>query len=268
MYGFRKLFRNRRADDVEVEESVWAWVESDLPFFDFLPDELRPRLRRLAIELLRGKEFHGAQGLEVDERMMLSIALQASLTILRLGTAAYRDWVGIVVYPGDFVIPRVVTDDSGVVHEYQETVVGEVWEGGPVLLSWFDDGHGPASTNVVIHEFAHKLDMANGGADGLPLLPPEMSAAKWARAFRPAYEDFCRRVDDGEVTAIDPYAAESPAEFFAVLSESFFLMPLRLRAEYPEVYAQLGQLYGLDTAEGEAAVVATRWRMDHRGGQP
>ena len=263
MFGFHKLFRSAQANDPRVDEDVWAWVESDLPFLEFIPAEVKPRLRALAVELLRDKEFHGAHGLEVNERMMLSIALQASLTILRLGTAAYRGWVGLVVYPGDFVIPRSVTDEAGVVHEYQEPVLGEAWDGGPVLLSWFSADSGPDSINVVIHEFAHKLDMANGDADGLPLLPPQMSAESWAEVFGAAFDDFCRRVDGGEMTAIDPYASESPAEFFAVLSESFFLMPLRLRAEYPAVYGQLSQLYGLDTAEGEAAVVAARWRLDH-----
>ena len=268
MYNFTSLFRNRKAGALEVDESVWRWVESDLPFLEFVPADARPRLRALAVELLRGKEFHGAQGLEVDERMMLSIALQASLTILRLGAQAYDGWVGIVVYPGDFVIPRSVVDEAGVVHEYDETVLGEAWEGGPVLLSWLASERDSAAINVVIHEFAHKLDMANGEADGLPVLPPEMDAAEWSRALQPAFADFVRRVDSGERTAIDPYAASSPAEFYAVLSESFFLMPLRLRAEYPAVYALMSELYGLDTAEGEAAVVAARWRIDQAGTSP
>jgi len=263
MFRLRDLFRGAQHDDAAVEEDVWTWVESDLPFFDFVPAELRPRLRQIATGILRSKEFHGAQGLEVTDRMMLSIALQASLLVLRLGEASYRGWVGIVIYPGDFVIPRSVMDEDGVVHEYEEPVLGEAWEGGPVLLSWFPPETRPDALNVVLHEFAHKLDMANGGADGFPLLPPDMDRTAWSESFAYAYADFCQRVDSGEHTAIDPYACESPAEFFAVLSETFFLMPLRLRAEYPQVYALLAELYGIDTAEGEAAVVARRWRMDH-----
>ncbi|MCB1915394.1 MAG: zinc-dependent peptidase [Rhodocyclaceae bacterium] len=263
MFRLHDLFRSDRRDDPSVDENVWAWIESDLPFLEFLPPEIRPRLRELATEILREKEFHGAHGLAVDDRMMLSIALQASLLILRLGSGSYRGWVGIVVYPGDFVIPRSVVDEAGVVHEYREPALGEAWEGGPVLVSWTAGGERPRELNVVIHEFAHKLDMANGGADGLPVLPPDIEVARWSVAFGQAYEDFCRRVDSGELTAIDAYASESPAEFYAVLSEAFFLMPLRLRAEYPRVYGLLADLYGLDTAEGEAAAVAQRWRMDH-----
>ena len=100
--------------------------------------------------------------------------------------------------------------------------------------------------NVVIHEFAHKLDMLNGDVDGLPALPPDMQPAAWAAAFAPAYEDFCRRIDLGEHTAIDPYASESPAEFFAVSAEAFFLTPLRLQSDYPQVYSQLSMLFGVD----------------------
>ena len=264
MFHLHDLFRNgRRDDDAAVDESVWAWIESDLPFLEFVPAEMRPRLRELATEILRDKEFHGAHGLEVDDRMMLSIALQAALLILRLGSGCYRGWVGIVVYPGDFMIPRSVVDEAGVVHEYDEPVLGEAWAGGPVLVSWTVGGGGLRELNVVIHEFAHKLDMANGDADGLPVLTPDIDVGRWSKAFGQAFDDFRRRVDSGEVTAIDPYASESPAEFYAVLSEAFFLMPLRLRAEYPRVYALLAELYGVDTAEGEATAVARRWRMDH-----
>lgn len=263
MFRLQDLFRGPHRNDPAVEEDVWAWIESDLPFFDFVPPELRPRLREIATGILRSKEFHGAHGLEVTDRMMLSIALQAALLVLRLGVESYRGWVGIVIYPGDFVIPRSIMDEDGVVHEYDEPVLGEAWDGGPVLLSWFPPETQPDALNVVLHEFAHKLDMANGDADGFPLLPPDMDRTVWSESFAQAYADFCQRVDGGEHTAIDPYACESPAEFFAVLSETFFLMPLRLRAEYSKVYALLAELYGIDTAEGEAAIVARRWRMDH-----
>ena len=120
MFRFQDLFRGARQDDPMVEADVWSWIESDLPFFEFVPEELRPRLRALATEILRSKEFHGAHGLQVDERMMLSIALQAALLVLRLGADSYQGWVGIVVYPGDFVIPRSVMDEDGIVHEYDE----------------------------------------------------------------------------------------------------------------------------------------------------
>ncbi len=129
---------------------------------------------------------------QLTAAMQLSIALQACLLILNLDTGldAYRGWVGIVVYPGDFVIPRQIVDEDGIVHEFDDAVLGEAWEGGPVLLSWFDDMHDVGDVNIVIHEFAHKLDMASGTADGMPALHDDKSRAAWVAAFKPAYEDF------------------------------------------------------------------------------
>src|SRR5690606_40696270 len=112
----------------------------------------------------------------------------------------------------------------------------------------------PEVVSVVIHEFAHKLDMENGGVDGLPPLPPGMSRAAWAAAFTAAYEAFCAEVAAGRDSVLDPYGAEHPGEFFAVASEAFFETPLALQARFPEVYGQLARFYRLDPAAGERAL--------------
>lgn len=246
----------------EITAEHWQRVERTLPFLDFLPPADRDRLRAMALEFLRRKEFHGAQGLQVDDDMLLAIALQACLPVLNIGLQAYEGWVGVVVYPGDFVIPRREVDEAGVLHEYDDEVLGEAWEGGPVLISWFGQDGGPPGVNVVIHEFAHKLDMENGGVDGLPRLRPGMSRQAWAKAFEEAYADFCAEVDRGLDTEIDPYGAEHPGEFFAVVSEAFFETPGRLRARFPAVHAQLVQFYGLDPAARQAAPDSFRPRVE------
>ncbi|AUN94882.1 M90 family metallopeptidase [Pseudazoarcus pumilus] len=232
----------------QIPPETWQRVEARLPFLEFLETHERARLRELATGVLAHKQFHGAHEFALDDDMMLAIALQAALPVYRLGLDAYRGWVGIVVYPGDIVIPRSEVDEAGIVHEFDDEVLGEAWEAGPVLLSWHDDEGRPDGVNVVIHEFAHKLDMANGGADGLPPLPAGMSVEAWARDFGAAYEALCRQVDMGLPTMLDPYAAEHPAEFFAVASEAFFETPQALRAAYPAVYAQLARFFGLDPA--------------------
>ena len=231
-----------------VDAAQWARVEARLPFLDHLDPTDRAHLREMALAFLASKQFHGAQGLELDDDMLLAIALQACLPVLHIGLQAYDGWVGVIVYPGDFLIPRRIVDEAGVLHEYEDEVLGEAWEGGPVLLSWFAGEDGPAGINVVIHEFAHKLDMENGGVDGLPRLRPGMSRRAWAEAFGKAYEDFCAEVDRGVDTAIDPYGAEHPGEFFAVVSEVFFEDPLVLRGRFPAVYDQLVHFYGMDPA--------------------
>ena len=231
-----------------VDAAQWARVEARLPFLDHLDPTDRAHLREMALAFLASKQFHGAQGLELDDDMLLAIALQACLPVLHIGLQAYDGWVGVIVYPGDFLIPRRIVDEAGVLHEYEDEVLGEAWEGGPVLLSWFAGEDGPAGINVVIHEFAHKLDMENGGVDGLPRLRPGMSRHVWAEAFGKAYEDFCAEVDRGGETAIDPYGTEHPGEFFAVVSEVFFEDPLVLRGRFPAVYDQLVHFYGMDPA--------------------
>lgn len=200
----------------------------------------------MALQFLTRKEISSAADLVLTDEIRLSIALQACLLILKLGLAAYDGWVGIVVYPGDFVIPRRKIDEIGVLHEYDEVVLGEAWESGPVVLSGFDDARDYQDANVVIHEFAHKLDMLNGEANGLPPLHQGMSVQDWNQAFSLAYRNFCRRVDAGENLPMDPYAAEHPAEFFAVLSEVFFTKPALLGKEYPAVYRQLALFYRQD----------------------
>jgi Mlc titration factor MtfA (ptsG expression regulator) len=243
MFGLRQWLRRRRAARIAIDPEEWADIESSLPFLARLDRDERQRLRHMALEFLAEKQMSAAPGLELQARMQLSIALQACLPILNLGLDWYGDWIGIVLYPGDFIIPRIETDESGVVHEFDDTVLGEAWEHGPVLLSWFDDPAEHEGINIVIHEFAHKLDLKNGIADGLPPLHTDMTRHAWQSAFQAAYSDFCQRIEHNEATPLDPYAADAPAEFFAVMSEAFFTAPLLLHDEYPEVYQQLRQFY-------------------------
>ncbi len=186
----------------------------------------------------------------VTADMRLLIAAQACLLILNLDLDYYRDWVEIIVYPDEFVTDYEYTDADGVVHRVQSPISGEAWDHGPVVLSWrdvdaADSGHG---YNVVLHEFAHKIDLLNGEADGFPPLSVGMDRAAWTAAFSSAYADFQRRLDAREETRMDAYAAEDPGEFFAVLSEVFFEMPLVVREDYPVVYAQMVAFYRQDPA--------------------
>jgi len=139
-------------------------------------------------------------------------------------------------------VQRTETDEHGVVHEWDDELAGEAMPGGPVVLSW-DAATNDPEINVVIHEFAHKLDMLNGAADGLPPLHTGMDRATWAKAFEGAYEGFCDAVEHDKETWLDPYAAEHPSEFFAVISEAFFEQPAETKRRYPDVYDQLRLFY-------------------------
>jgi Mlc titration factor MtfA (ptsG expression regulator) len=239
------------ADDAAlVTQRLWQDAENRLPLLAHLSASERADLRQLALKFVAQKEWYGAHEFALDDEVRLTIALQACLLILKLDLDWYREWVGIVVYPGDFVVPRRMVDAAGVVHEYEDTLLGEAWSNGPVLLSWHDD---VADSHVVLHEFAHKLDMLNGPADGLPPLHAGMSRTDWSAAFTAAFADFCRQVEAAEYhggarPALDPYGAESPAEFFAVMSEAFFATPQLLQQAYPQVYQQLRLFYLQDPA--------------------
>jgi Mlc titration factor MtfA (ptsG expression regulator) len=218
-----------------------------MAFLHGLSREETQRLRDFALLLLAEKQFSGARGLQLDDAMRLSIAVQASLPVLCLGLDRYDDWSEIVVYAGDFKVRIREADEEGVVHEFDEERAGESWRGGPVVLSW-DAALNAPGMNVVIHEFAHKLDMANGEADGMPPLHSGVDRVAWTQAFRVAYEGFCDAVDRGKDTWLDPYASESPGEFFAVVSEAFFTAPNETRRRYPDVYEQLERYYRQDPA--------------------
>lgn len=252
---FDALKRWRRARIIaraSLDPALWQQTLECLTFLRGLSDAERERLRQSVILFLHHKSIHGAGGLELDAGMQLLIAAQACILILNLDVDYYRGWVEVIVYPDAFVPKIEFTDEAGVVHTEREPHVGEAWLQGPVILSWADVAPCVDGVNVVIHEFAHKLDMLNGDANGFPPLHRGMAREAWSQVFGSAYADFCRRVDADEDVAIDPYAAESPGEFFAVMSEAFFDIPRAVSGLYPQVYDQLRLFYRQDPATRRA----------------
>jgi MtfA peptidase len=249
MFGLFKTWRRKRVlRRSRLDPALWKRVTGSMPFLQGLTAAELQRLRDFSVLFLAAKEMHGARGFVPTDAVRLSIAVQACLPILNLGLDAYQGWVGIVIYPGEFKVRREETDESGVVHEYDDELSGEAWPGGPVILSWQDIKLGEAGYNVVIHEFAHKLHMVRGDMDDFPAPHSDMDREPWLEAWDLAYAAFCDQVDRGVETVIDPYASEQPAEFFAVLSEAFFTLPLAVRSTYPELYRQLTLFYRQDPA--------------------
>ena len=247
----------KQSETARPSDALWQEGVSSLPFLAVLSRDEERRLRQLSESFLAEKEFTPAGGLLLDNTICLSIAIQGCLPILNLGLEYYRGWVGIIVYPDEFIIPRSIEDDAGVIHEYRELASGEAWEGGPLLISWHDAQMAGSGYNVVIHEFAHKLDMLNGEANGIPPLPKSLSPAVWEEVLLTSYDHFRAAVDAAaadEDTMFDPYAAENPGEFFAVMSEAFFETPELLQAEYPAFYSNLVAFFRQDPAARLTAV--------------
>ena len=263
MFSWLKAKRRERALAVHaLLDSEWNAALNELPFLDHYDSVILTRLRLLTTLFLVEKSIvsgatSGAHVLDVTPHMRILIAVQACLLIVGQGAsvvAAMTDfdgWENVVVYPGDFPRTQDFEDDAGVVHRVDEPIAGESWEGGPVLLSWpaVEAGYDESGMALVIHEFAHKIDMLDGVVNGVPpLRGPTRSA--FSTAINAAYEDFCRRVDLGEETAVDPYAAEFIEEFFAVMCEVFFAEPELLLHEYPTYYNVLRSYFKVDPIAG------------------
>jgi Mlc titration factor MtfA (ptsG expression regulator) len=247
--GFLREWRRKRTlKSARLDQTLWKRVAAKLSFLRGLSEDDTARLKELVVLFLAEKEMHGAQGLQLTDEVRLSIAAQACLPILNLGLDVYGGWVGVIVYPGEFRVQKEEVDQDGVVHTFDEELAGEAWPGGPVILSWEDIGLAERGYNVVIHEFAHKIHMDGGGDEEYPAARAGMDAARWRKTLKEAYDRFCAEVDTGESTFIDPYAAEHPAEFFAVMSEAFFTESGVLARDWPELYAQLAMFYKQDPA--------------------
>ncbi len=202
-------------------------------------------LRVLATLFLKRKSLEPTQGLHLGDADRVLLAMHACMPILKLGMDWYDGWHSVIVYPDAFIPRRPHTDAAGVVHQTDTVMAGEAWRRGPVILSWAEvlsSGKKPGN-NVVIHEMAHKLDMLNGDANGFPPLHRHMDRRAWSQVFSNAWHRLQEEQRNGADLPINPYALESPAEFFAVASEQFFEAPATLHQHLPDVYRQLEQFY-------------------------
>ena len=250
----------------EIPSSLWLHVLQRHPFLQALSLEEKSKLRALSALFLHSKQFSGANGLVVDDRMALTIAAQACVPLLYRGDASraiavYDDFVGIVVHPGTMVATRDVHEGAGLVSQRRMMLEGEAMERGPVTLSWAAIDQNPTQqaergTSVVIHEFCHKIDMASGEADGCPPLPSGFmgharvsdARAHWLAVLNTAFEQHAEQVEAAErfgqpAPWLDAYGAESLAEFFPVACEGYFTQRARFAQELPELLALFDALF-------------------------
>lgn len=206
-------------------------------------------MRSLVATFLQTKTITPLGDLTLDARQRMQLAALCCLPLLRFGAKGLQGWSQLLVYPQAFRVRRSHVDAAGVLHEYDDELIGESWDAGPLILSWSDvqaDLEDPTQGySVAIHEMAHKLDALDGVMDGTPPLPRAWQR-EWARDFQQSYDLLCRQVDAGMETAVDAYASESPEEFFAVTSEYHFSAPRVLYEQMPSVAAHLRRFYGPD----------------------
>ncbi|WP_447594152.1 M90 family metallopeptidase [Aquipseudomonas campi] len=251
MWSFRAWRQARILARAPYTQHHWAQVRERLTILDGLNADEDQRLFQCAVLFLHHKHLTALPGVHLDDSDRLTLAALAELPLLHLADLNwYQGFHELVLYPDDFVSPQRHRDASGVEHEWDGEHSGEAWLQGPVILAWpgVQASGGWDGYNLVIHELAHKLDMLNGDANGLPPLHRNMRIEDWASAMQSAYEQMNNLLDaDPEAqTALDPYAAENPAEFFAVTSEYFFSAPDLLNEAFPAVYSQLAAFYRQD----------------------
>jgi len=248
--------RRREALARPLPEDFVVHIERNVPARRRMPAQLRERHDSLVSAFLAEKQFIGCNGLVVTDEIRATIAALACLLVLgRRGH--YDELHSILVYPSAFWVEDEVEDEAGVVEKRRRVLSGEAWESSRIILSWEDvleAAHFPGEGyNVALHEFAHYLD-----AEGLGLAASQQTVAgadsgprsvsAWTADLEHEFESLLDAVDRGEDTFLDPYAAEDPAEFFAVATEDFFDRPDELGEAHPRLYALLREFYALDPA--------------------
>lgn len=244
----------RRTAPVALGDSDWARIEREAQLVAQLDTGSRARLRSHVDAFLAQKRFHGMHGLDIDPRLQHIVAALCCLPALHLGDDVLSGWRDLILYPGAFRVRRHEHDDDGVAHEFDEDLIGEADEqSGPIILSVADieaDLAEPFSgCNVILHEIAHKIDARDGACDGVPVIRDLDTRRRWIAVMQDAFNRLRAEVEEADEvdaepeTAIDPYAAESPEEFFAVATEAYFSDPESLRALDPAVFEEFQGFY-------------------------
>ena len=249
MFAWFRRRRRRRLIAQPVPAEWHAILEHNAGFLYELDSRAQRRLIQAVQIIVAEKNWEGCGGLKLADEHRVTIAAHMARMTLNFSEDYFDDVLSILVYPDAYRAPSQRPIAGGVVVEGSDDRLGEAWHRGPVILAWaevLENVRDPyPERNVVIHEFAHQLDMRNGGAaDGIPPIESAAQADAWVQVLPEACEELAYRCQHHLPTVIDCYGATNPAEFFAVASESYFEQPGALQAEWPEVYQLLDGFYG------------------------
>lgn len=243
-------WRRRRALAAPLSAARVDLLERAIPVYARLDDDLQRQLRQLVQQFLYDKKFVGCDGLTIDDDIRVTIAGQACLLLLNRFSRVFPALHTILVYPGAFLVPRNVVDAAGVVTPGRQDLLGESWGDGRVVLAWDHVRRGAADwhdgQNVVLHEFAHQLDSESGSTNGAPYLGSRASYRSWSQVLA---RDFAALRADAMLrqhTVIDHYGATSPAEFFAVATETFYEKPWQMAERHPALFDEFAKYYRVD----------------------
>jgi len=252
MFGFKRR-RRRRQKKLPFPEEWTQILERNVPYVRALTPRERTELQGHIQVFLNEKRFEGLVGLEITDEIRVTIAAQACILLLHRETDYYPSLRTILVYPETYLVRTSRPQPDGTVVEGVEARLGESWHRGQVVLSWSDVLRGAADVrdgnNVVFHEFAHQLDSEDGPVDGAPKMPMRSMYIPWARVLTREYKRLLGDLEAHRRTCLRSYAGTNPAEFFAVVTETFFEQPRKLKRCHPELYDQMKAFYRQDPAE-------------------
>jgi Mlc titration factor MtfA (ptsG expression regulator) len=252
-----------------------GWTEilrRNIPVYPRMPSALQQQLHQRVQQFLHQKKFVGCEGQDVDDEVRVTIAGQACLLLLNRPSRVFPGLDTVLVYPSAFLVPRKDVDEAGVVTETRQDLLGESWGDGRVVLSWDHVRRGAHDwtdgQNVVLHEFAHQLDSESGSNNGAPYLGSPSSYRSWSEVLA---RDFANLRTDAiyrQPSVLDHYGATSPAEFFAVATETFFEKPYQLAERHPALFAEFEQYYRVDPRAWQSAPPRpAAWEDGERYGQ-
>ena len=246
-------YRERRRKKLIQAEFPSAWEEiirRNMAHYSILKNAERAHLRDLIKVFIAEKYWEGAGGLALSDEIRVTISAQACLLILALPHNYYRNVQSIIVYPSTVVPPprkRGFFETTMAPIEAEHPLLGQAFVYGPVIIVWDAALHGgrhpESGHNVVFHEFAHKLDMLDGAADGTPPLHDRAEYRDWSQICSREYKRLREDALHGRHSFLNAYAATSEAEFFAVATEQFFDQPRQLIDHAPDLYRVLQQYY-------------------------
>ena len=250
-----------RKFDGPFPESWLAILRDNVLLYRLLTEEEQARVCHAVRVLSAEKRWEGCRGLVMTDEIGVTIAGQAAIMLLGFDNYYFDELQTILVYPGGFLAESHDPLDED---DEPRRAMGQAFPGGPVILSWWDARWGGKrldGTNVVIHEFAHKLGEMGNAAAGRPPLDNRELERRWEEVMGPEFEQLNEDAAYGRPTLIDPYGAESRCEFFAVTSECFFTQPVKLRRRHPALYDLLASFYRQDPTSRpitEAVVVSAK----------
>ncbi|HVW59131.1 MAG TPA: zinc-dependent peptidase [Puia sp.] len=203
------------------------------PYYKSLDDTVRDRFLRRVLHFMEDKEFEYVD-LEKEERMPLLIS-----------AAAVQLTFGLEHYLLDYFKTIYILRENYRFGLYNMPFEGHVSEDG-IYLSWsnfireftdYSDGQ-----NVGLHEMAHALAYVNFTVEDGKDNTFHDKFKDFSEKARPLFE----RMQAGETTILDPYAATNYQEFWAVSIETFFEKTHAFKRQLPELYNSLCVLLNQD----------------------